>query len=252
MSRIGIASILITLVCMTGVLVLLAILPPIPHRCAAQDVYSERWSGRLGWFGLLPLVSFLLGFAALFVRRQRRLLIAGIGMIFAVFAAGLWLFAELDVLGTACGVMWMSGHGGGHKRIRTYRRGRLLLRIAGIVLICLGTIAILFSGLLLINYDPALAEPGTKIHVAAVIGLALSLAAVAYPLFMSATGSALLNRTISGPTITRYGAGMPFQINAPIRACRHEQPGPVVHYRALGHLFKHMAAQSPDLEPVVL
>ncbi|MGH2662845.1 MAG: hypothetical protein ACRDH8_08565 [Actinomycetota bacterium] len=87
----------------------------------------------------------------------------------------------------------------------------------------------------------------------AVGALLLSLGVTAYPLFVSASSSALLHSEISDPLITRYGAGMQFTSSfVPLDepAPPANEAGPLLH-EVRGELFAQRAAESPLLGETV-
>jgi putative ABC transport system permease protein len=76
--------------------------------------------------------------------------------------------------------------------------------------------------------------------------LLLSLAAVALPLFLSATTSDLLRRQVDSAGVSRYGAGLEYDNTAlPFDALAGKGEGPL--YDRLAHLFTREAARSPVL-----
>jgi putative ABC transport system permease protein len=94
--------------------------------------------------------------------------------------------------------------------------------------------------------------PGLLASVA-VGALLLSLGATAYPLFVSASSSTLIDSEISDPLMTRYGAGMQYTSTfVPLdqRVPPETQPGPLLH-QVRGELFAERASENPLLGPTV-
>jgi putative ABC transport system permease protein len=81
--------------------------------------------------------------------------------------------------------------------------------------------------------------------------LLLALAAAAYPLFISATTSELVDEQIAEPLVTRYGAGISYHsTNVPVTA-RAPGTGSERLYAEREALFIRRAAESPLLDPVI-
>jgi putative ABC transport system permease protein len=76
--------------------------------------------------------------------------------------------------------------------------------------------------------------------------LLLSLAAVALPLFLSATTSDLLRRQVDGAGVSRYGAGLEYH-NAPLHFDAGPGNGEEPRYERLADAFAREAARSPVL-----
>jgi putative ABC transport system permease protein len=90
--------------------------------------------------------------------------------------------------------------------------------------------------LVLLRYPGAL--------VALVVGaLLLALTITAYPLFVSASASRLVEDQVSAPLMTRYGAGITYRARDVL--LREGQPGE--RYRPRDQLFRKMAAENPLL-----
>ncbi|MBI2238738.1 MAG: hypothetical protein HYU54_09480 [Actinobacteria bacterium] len=96
-SRVSLASLVLALVGLVLLLVVSAILPPVPAGCGAIGEYVDRWGSLWGWLGWLPFAGFLLGFVALFVRSRRMARPLGLlGMGLAVLGVVLWLPKTVD------------------------------------------------------------------------------------------------------------------------------------------------------------
>ena len=78
----------------------------------------------------------------------------------------------------------------------------------------------------------------------------VALSTVAYPLFLSASGSALVRSEIDNPTVTRYGAGVIYTVSN-VRLAEQNPDGHGLLIDRRLQLFAQMLGASPAVGPVV-
>ena len=78
----------------------------------------------------------------------------------------------------------------------------------------------------------------------------VALSTVAYPLFLSASGSALVRSEIDNPTVTRYGAGVIYTVSN-VRLAEQSPDGHGLLIDRRLQLFAQMLGASPAVGPVV-
>ena len=98
--------------------------------------------------------------------------------------------------------------------------------------------------------------PGSLLrHPALFAALALgaflvAISTAAYPLFLSASGSALVNSEIDNPTVTRFGAGITYTLtNVPLAEASPDGEGILIDRRR--QLFSQLMQASPVIAPAV-